>query len=68
MTQTTDEPLTPFEAADRLYDLAGKLERCDVPAEHIEALRLISQRFTRHLNGLASFSDRLQGLAEGFLC
>jgi len=63
-----DDPLTPHEAIDRLYHLAGKLERYDVPAEHIEGLRLISQRFTRHLNGLADFYDRLRDLAEGFLC
>ena len=68
MTQLHDEPLTPREATDRLYDLAAKLERCEVPAEHIEALRLISRRFTCHLNGLAGFYDRLRDLAEGFLC
>ena len=68
MLNPHDEPLTPHEATDRLYDLAGKLERCEVPAEHIEALRLISRRFTRHLNGLAGFYDRLRDLAEGFLC
>jgi len=68
MTHTHDEPLTPHEATDRLYDLAAKLERYDVPAEHIEDLRLIGQRFTRHLNGLAAFYYRLGELAEGFLC
>ena len=68
MTYPPDEPLSPHEATDRLYDLAGKLERHGVPAEHIGALRLISLRFTRHLNGLAAFSNRLHDLAEGFLC
>jgi len=68
MPNPFDDPLTPHEATDRLYHLAGKLERYDVPVEHIEALRLISQRFTRHLNGLAGFYDRLRDLAEGYLC
>jgi hypothetical protein len=68
MTQPTDDYLTPHEASERLWHLATALEKHGVPAKHIEALQLISQRFTRHLNGLAAFSDRLHGLAEGFLC
>ena len=68
MSQAFDDYLTPHEAADRLWAIAGELERHGVPAEHVEALQLISQLFTRHLNGLATFSDRLQDLAEGFLC
>jgi hypothetical protein len=68
VTQPTEDIPTPHEAAERLYTLATELERHDVPAEHIEALRLISQRFTRHLNGLATFSGHLHDLAEGFLC
>ena len=68
MPLASDDFLTPYEATDRPYDLAGKLERYDVPAEHIEDLRLISQRFTRHLNGLADFYYRLQALAERFSC
>ena len=68
MTNSLEDPLTPHEATERLYDLADKLEYYDVPAEHIGALRLISQRFTRHLNGLTGFYYRIGDLAEWFLC
>jgi hypothetical protein len=68
MPQLPDDYLTPHEAAERLWATATALGQHGVPAEHIEALQLISQRFTRHLNGLATFSDRLHDLAEGFLC
>ena len=68
MPTLSDDPLTPYEAADRLHHLAGELERHGVPAEHIETLRLISQRFTRHLHGLETFYYRLDDLAKEFQC
>ena len=68
MLKIQDAVPTPQEAADHLWVLSLQLAGHGVAEEHIEALQLISQRFTRHLNGLATFSDRLHDLAEGFLC
>ena len=67
MQQNPEEYLTPHEAADRLYALNNQLGQHNVPLADVEAIRLISEIFARHLNSLATFSDRLHDLAEGFL-
>ena len=55
---------TPREAADRLYDFCDALERCQVPVDQVEELRVLSQRFLRHLAGQSVFWERLEDYAR----
>lgn len=55
---------TPREAADRLFDLCDELERRQVPADQVEELRALSDRFQRHLSGQYAFWERLEDYAR----
>lgn len=50
---------TPREAADRLFDLCDELERRLVPADQVEELRALCQRFQHHMAGQYAFWERL---------
>ena len=63
-----DDYISPHEAAARLHALSGELEQHNLEPECVEELRLISQRFTRHLNGLEAFNYLLQDLGKALLC
>ena len=65
---TFDDYIGPHEAAERLYHLSGELEKHGLAPQCAEELRLISQRFTRHLNGLEAFTYRLEDVARAFRC
>ena len=54
---------TPRVAAERLYALCDELERRQVPADQVEELRALSDRFTRHIQGLPVFWERLKDYA-----
>lgn len=66
--QIFEEYFAPHEAAERIYHLSSELEKHGLAAECAEELRLISQRFTRHLNSLEAFSYRLQDIGRALLC
>lgn len=53
---------TPREAADRLYDLCDELNRR--PADQVEELRALSQRFLQHMAGQYAFWERLEHYAQ----
>lgn len=55
---------TPREAADRLFDLCDELERRQVPADQVEELRALSQRFLNHMAGQYAFWERLEDYAR----
>ncbi len=55
---------TPREAADRLYDLCDELEQRQVPANQVEELRALSDRFKRHMAGQYVFWERLENYAR----
>lgn len=55
---------TPKEAADRLYMLCDELEHRQVPGDLVEELRGLSERFTRHLQAMPVFWERLQDFAR----
>lgn len=55
---------TPREAADRLYDLCDELERRQVPADQVEEVRTLSQRFLQHMAGQFAFWERLEDYAR----
>lgn len=55
---------TPREAADRLYDLCDELDRRQVPADQVEELRALSERFLRHMAGQYAFWERLEDYAR----
>ena len=59
-----DDDYTPREAADRLYDLCGELERRQVPADLVEELRSLSERFLGHMAGQYAFWERLEEYAR----
>ena len=59
-----DDGDTPREAADRLYTLCDELERRQVPGDQVEELRGLSERYTRHIQGLPVFWERLQDYAR----
>lgn len=52
------------EAADRLLDLCDELERRQVPADQVEELRALSQRFLQHMAGQYAFWERLEDYAR----
>ena len=58
-----DDSWSPREAADRLYALCDELERRQVPAGQVKELRALSERFTRHIQGLSIFWERLKDYA-----
>lgn len=60
----TPEPYTPREAARRLYVLCDELEQRQVPTEVVAEVRALSERFTRHLQELPVFCERLERLAQ----
>ena len=68
MTQAFDEYISPHEAAQRLYAVSSELEKNNLDPECAEELRLISQRFTRHLNSLEAFTYFLQDVGKALLC
>jgi hypothetical protein len=55
---------TPREAARRLYLLCDELEQRQVPTEVVAEVRALSERFTRHLQELPVFCERLERLAQ----
>ena len=65
---TFDDYISPHEASDRLHFLSIELEKHDLDPDCVEELRLISQRFTRHLNGLEAFTYRLEDVARALRC
>ena len=66
--QLFDEYIHPHEAAERLYAVSSELEKHGLATECVEELRLISQRFTRHLNSLEAFTYFLQDVGKALLC
>lgn len=54
----------PREAADRLYDLCDELHRRQLPADQVEELRALSQRFLQHMAGQYAFWERLEHYAQ----
>lgn len=58
------DPYSPREAAHRLYLLCDELELRQVPAEVVTEVRALSERFTRHLQELPVFCERLEQLAR----
>ena len=54
----------PREAAKRLYALCDELERRQVPADQVEELRALSERFRSHLAGQLVFWERLEHFAR----
>jgi D-serine deaminase-like pyridoxal phosphate-dependent protein len=63
-TPFVPEPYTPREAANRLYLLCDELEQRHVPADVVTEIRTLSERFTRHLQELPVFCERLERLAQ----
>lgn len=59
-----DDGDTPRAAADRLYKLCDELERCRVPADQVEELRALSERFRSHMNSQLVFWKRLEDYAR----
>ena len=55
---------TPREAADRLFDLCDELKRRQVPADQVEEVRALSQRFLNHMAGQHAFWERLEDYAR----
>lgn len=64
MTPPINDDFTPMEATERLYDLCEELARRQVPLDQVEELRVLSDRFRRHLQGLPVFWERLQDYAR----
>lgn len=58
------EPYTPLEAARRLSLLCDELEQRQVACEVVAELRLLSERFTAHLQGLPVLCQRIEQLAR----
>ena len=63
-----DDYISPHEAADRLHFLSAELEQHKLDPDCVEELRLISQRFTRHLNVLEAFTYHLEDIARALRC
>lgn len=55
---------TPREAAVRLYVLCDELEHRQVPADQVEELRSLSERFLQHMAGQFAFWERLEHYAR----
>lgn len=55
---------TPREAVDRLFDLCDELERRQVPADQVEEVRALCQRFQHHMAGQYAFWERLEDYAR----
>jgi len=55
---------SPREAADRLYALCNELERRQVPADQVEELRALSERFRSHMANQLVFWERLEHYAR----
>ena len=55
---------TPLEAADRLLELCDELECRHLPADQVEELRALSQRFLNHMAGQYAFWERLEDYAR----
>lgn len=54
----------PREAAKRLYDLCDELERRQVPADQVEEVRALGDRFKGHMAGQYAFWERLENYAR----
>ena len=65
---TFDDYISPHEASDRLHFLSAELEQHNLDPDDVQELRLISQRFTRHLNGLEAFTYHLEDVARALRC
>ena len=63
-----DDGDTPREAADRLYSFCDELERRQVPADQVEELRALSERFLSHMAGQFAFWERLEHYARRLGC
>jgi len=63
-TPDLPEPYAPREAAHRLYALCDELEQRPIAAEVVAEIRALSERFTRHLQELPVFCERLEHLAR----
>ena len=63
MSGALETDITPHEAVNRLYLLCDELERRQVPADQVEAVRALSARFLRHLQGQCVFWERLRDYA-----
>ena len=68
MPLSFEDYISPHEAAERLWSLSTELEIHNLDPDCVEELRLISQRFTRHLNGLEAFTYRLEDVARALRC
>ncbi len=58
-----DPEYSPHEATDRLHVLCDELERRQVPADQVEALRALGDRFLRHMQEQCVFWERLRDYA-----
>ena len=63
-----DDYISPHEAAERLWTVSAELEKHNLDPDCVEELRLISQRFTRHLNVLEAFTYHLEDVARALRC
>lgn len=63
-TPLPPEPYTAREAANRLYQLCDELLQRQVAAEVVTEVRALSEHFTRHLQELPVFCERLEHLAR----
>ncbi len=59
-----DSDDTPREAANRLYALCDELDRRQVPADQVEELRALSERFLSHMANQFAFWERLESYAR----
>lgn len=65
MTPLPSEALyNPREVARHLGRLCNLLEENNVPAEQVEEMRALAERFTRHFNKLLVFQDQVQDFAR----
>lgn len=55
---------TPREAAKRFYRLCDELERRQMPADQVEELRALSERFRSHMANQLVFWERLEHYAR----
>lgn len=55
---------TPREAAKRLYRLCDELERRQMPADQVEELRALCERFLSHMAGQLVFWEKLENYAR----
>lgn len=59
-----DDGDTSREVANRLCRLCDELERRQMPADQVEELRTLSERFLSHMAGQFVFWERLEDYAR----